>query len=108
MCLNHWKIRFIYAAPHELKECWADNDFDQYHQTALIRVLHPQYSHLQKWPTPEYDVDFSLVHELVHLLLEPLGANEFENEQELTLLEQTVNTITEIVITLENASDESE
>ena len=106
MGLNDWKIRFHFALPHELDGCWADNDFDQYHKTALVRVLHPQFGHLQKWPTPEYDVDFSVVHELVHLILEPLGANETDGDMELTLLEQTVNHITDLIITLENSNEQ--
>ena len=106
MGLNTWKIRFTYALPHELKDAWADADYDQYHQTALIRVLHPQFSHLQKWPVPEYDVDFSLVHELVHLMLDPLNVNDVEEGPEFTNLEQTVNKITEVIISLENQANE--
>ena len=106
MGLNQWSIRYIYALPHELKDAWADNDFDQYHQTALVRVLHPQFGHLQKWPTPEYDMDSSIVHELVHLLLDPLDVNETESETELALLEQTVNRITDLIVNLENNNNE--
>ena len=106
MGLNGWKIRYQFALPHELKDAWADNDFDQYHKTALVRVLHPQFGKLQAWPTPEYDVDYSLVHELVHLLLEPVGANDTETDIELTLLEQTVNAITDLIINLENQANE--
>jgi hypothetical protein len=100
--LTEWNIRFSYAEPHELGEAWADADFDPYHRTANIRILAPAWAHLQKWPVPEYSVDFSLVHELVHLLLEPCGVNDTSTEQQLITLEQLVNRITETVISLES------
>lgn len=106
--LNDWTIRFEYAPPHELGQAWADNDFDQYHKTALVRILHPNYAALQKWPAPPYSVDTSVVHELVHLLLDPLGANETENELEMTMLEQTINKLTDIFVSLENEQESSE
>ncbi len=100
--LDQWDIRFAFAAPHELGDAWADCDFDQYSRTALVRVLDPQFAHLQAFPAPPYDIDYSLVHEMVHLLLDPLGVNEPEDAITETLLEQTINSITDIVVALEN------
>ncbi len=108
MHLDDWQIRFTFAPPHELDGAWADADYDAYHKTALVRVLSPLYGHLQKWPTPEYDIDFSLVHELAHLLLEPLDVNEPREGIETTLLEQTVNKITSMVISLETQTNDDE
>lgn len=99
--LDDWDIRFSFAAPHELGEAWADNEFDQYHKTAAIRILAPQYEALQKWPTPPYDIDFSLLHELIHLSVEPLGVNDPKSDHELTNLEQFVNKFSSIIAGLE-------
>lgn len=99
--LNDWEIRFAYAEPHELGSAWADNQFDQYHKTALIRILAPRYAALQQWPTPEYDVDFSLIHELIHLAVEPMGVNDPTDDTQLCALEQFVNKFTGIIAALE-------
>ncbi len=106
--LTEWNIRFSFADPHELGDAWADADFDVFHRTAVVRILAPRFAHLQKWPTPEYSIDFSLVHELVHLLLEPVGCNATESELELIQLEQLVNRITTTVILLESEANEQE
>ena len=68
--LLDWDIKAKFVPLNELDhETEAHIAYDIYHSEAVISLLHPEQADLLGQKLHEYDVDFSLVHELVHLRL---------------------------------------
>jgi hypothetical protein len=99
--LEDWKISIHVARASELKKRTLGNihwDTDQ--KTAIIHVLDPAD---YKLPFPDVlaDIEFTLVHELIHLELAPVLAPLQRNDANRREEEHAVNHMTEALLHLE-------
>jgi hypothetical protein len=101
LSLQDWKIsvevvRAIELKPHTLGNVHWDRDT----KTAVIRVLDPADYHL---PAPEIlpDIEFTVVHELLHLELAPALAPLQRNDADRREEEHAVNQIASALLRLD-------
>ena len=98
--LSIWDISYKFASTLEIKGAWADNTFDPLHRRAIVRVVDEKWYALVARPIdPPFCVDINIVHELLHLVLEPLGVND-GIDGDITPLEQTINLLADIIVKL--------
>jgi len=90
--LGDWHIRARWAPPSEIGTSYGTCRFDINHKTALISVLSEEYADAYAFPSPPWDVDNIIVHELVHLVLAPL---QIEDD---VLQEQIINQLAEAFV----------
>jgi hypothetical protein len=97
LALQDWKISIEMARPSELKPSTLGNiRWDASDRTAVIRVLHPQEYRLA-CPAMITDMEFTVVHELIHLELSSLPRSQASRLDE----ERAVNRIAEALLTLD-------
>lgn len=95
--LDAWNITFILVHPSELKPKTLGNiHWDAEVKRASIKILSPEDYKLA-FPDALKDMEFTVVHELVHLQLSSLPRNEASRSAE----EKAVNTLTEALLSLE-------
>jgi hypothetical protein len=107
--LKHWAIKVVWAKSSELDDSentkvYGLNTFDPNHMTCLIQVLHPKNAEAT------YNVEETLIHELLHLFMFPLeSAAGFSikspTDQWETAMEQAINRLSEL---LNNGRTDSE
>ena len=101
--LEDWKITVEVARATELKPRTLGNiHWDSERKTAVIRVLDPADYSL---PFPEVlqDIEFTVVHELIHLELSPVLAPLQRNDANRREEEHAVNHMTEALLQLERS-----
>lgn len=101
--LQAWKISIVMSHASELKPKTLGNiHWDADSKTAVIRVLDASEYQL---PCPGMlaDMEFTLVHEMVHLELSALPRSQASRREE----EHAVNRITDALLALERRSDSS-
>jgi len=99
--LKHWTIKVVWARTGELDDAdnqkvYGLNTYDPNHMTSLIQILHP------KDADEAYNVEETLIHELLHLFMFPLeSAAGFSikspTDQWETAMEQTINRLSELL-----------
>jgi hypothetical protein len=95
--LEGWNITFKLVHPSELKPKTLGNiHWDSDVKSASIKVLSPADYKLP-FPDALKDMEFTIVHELVHLQLSSLPRNEASRSAE----EKAVNTLTEALLELD-------
>jgi hypothetical protein len=95
--LENWNISFKLVHPSELKPKTLGNiHWDADTRRADIKVLSP-VDYKMDFPDALKDMEFTVVHELVHLQLSSLPRNEASRSAE----EKAVNTITEALLNLD-------
>jgi hypothetical protein len=98
--LQDWKISIILSHPSELKPRTLGNiHWDSDKKAAVIRVLHPADYRMAYKPMLE-DMEFTVVHELIHLELSSLPRSEASRRDE----EYAVNQIAEALLKLDRAN----
>jgi hypothetical protein len=98
--LQDWKISIIMSHPSELKPRTLGNiHWDSDKKAAVIRVLHPADYKMAYKPMVE-DMEFTVVHELIHLELSSLPRSEASRSAE----EYAVNQIAEALLKLDRAN----
>jgi hypothetical protein len=98
--LQDWKISIVMSHPSELKPRTLGNiHWDSDKKAAVIRVLHPADYKMAYKPMLE-DMEFTVVHELIHLELSSLPRSEASRSAE----EYAVNQIAEALLKLDRAS----
>src|SRR5258708_5979510 len=89
--LDDWHISVVVAPAAELRQQTVGNVhwvLDK--KTAVIRILDPADYHLQ-WRPMLQDMEFTVVHELIHVQLAPLLSEVNRNEANRREEEYTVN-----------------
>ena len=89
--LMHWRITVSFGADYSLPNSWADAAINRYDETADIKIVEPAARHNSRRRTPIPEIEFSLVHELLEIVLDPL-LEECKDVNEL-LKEQAINRI---------------
>lgn len=99
--LKHWNVKVVWASVGELDDAdnlrvYGLNTYDPNHMTSLIQVLNP------KDADETYNVEETLIHELLHLFMFPLeSAAGFSikspTDQWETAMEQTINRLSELL-----------
>ncbi len=98
--LQDWKISIIMSHPSELKPRTLGNiHWDSDKKAAVIRVLHPADYKMAYKPMLD-DMEFTVVHELIHLELSSLPRSEASRSAE----EYAVNQIAEALLKLDRAN----
>jgi hypothetical protein len=98
--LQTWKISIVMSHPSELKPRTLGNiHWDTDKKAAVIRVLHPADYRMAYKPMLE-DMEFTVVHELIHLELSSLPRSEASRSAE----EYAVNQIAEALLKLDRAN----
>ena len=95
--LQNWNISVLMCAPTDLKPRTLGNiHWDADKKSAMIRVLEPAHYHV---PFREMldDMEFTVVHELIHLELSSLPRSDASRSAE----EHAVNQITEALLRLD-------
>jgi len=109
--LKHWTIKVVWAKAGELDDednlrVYGLNTYDPNHMTSLIQVLNP------KDADETYNVEETLIHELLHLFMFPLeSAAGFSikspTDQWETAMEQTINRLSELLNNGRTSSESS-
>ncbi len=95
--LEHWNITVKLVRPGELKPKTLGNiHWDADTRSAAIKVLSP-LDYRMEFTEAIKDMEFTVVHELVHLQLSSLPRNEASRSAE----EKAVNTITQALLDLD-------
>jgi hypothetical protein len=95
--LSDWKITAELVHPEQLRPATTGNiRWDSNKRTARIRVLHAADYHRPIQPMLE-DMEFTIVHELIHLQLSSLPRSEASRTDE----EHAVNRMTEALLELD-------
>ena len=99
--LKHWTITVVWAKKGELDDqehqrVYGLNTYDPNHMTSIIQILNP------KDADETYNVEETLIHELLHLFMFPLeSAAGFSikspTDQWETAMEQTINRLSELL-----------
>jgi hypothetical protein len=98
--LQDWKISIIMSHPSELKPRTLGNiHWDSDKKAAVIRVLHPGDYKMAYKPMLD-DMEFTVVHELIHLELSSLPRSEASRSAE----EYAVNQIAAALLKLDRAN----
>ena len=103
--LQSWKItlKIVQEGDFDSPNTFACVDRDRQQEVATIKILHPDGYH---WHLkPDYDPEFEIVHELVHLVFPfhpPIG----EDEKEITL-ELAINKTGKALLELDRRGDET-
>ena len=101
--LADWKISIVMSTAKELKPKTLGNiHWDATNKTAVIRVLAAAEYPLQ-CPVMLEDMEFTVVHELIHLELSSLPRSQASRRDE----EHAVNQITDALLALERRNDGS-
>ena len=98
--LATWNISVVLSAPSDLKPDTLGNiHWDADKKTAVIRVLDSGH-YTMACPEALADMEFTIVHELIHLELSSLPRSEASRRDE----EHAVNRITDALLKLDRAS----
>jgi hypothetical protein len=98
--LQDWKISIIMSHPSELKPRTLGNiHWDSDKKAAVIRVLHPA-DYKMPYKAMLDDMEFTVVHELIHLELSSLPRSEASRSAE----EYAVNQIAAALLKLDRAN----
>jgi hypothetical protein len=99
--LQDWDISIVIARATELKPRTLGNiHWDNHKKTATIRVLDPADYELP--PAQMYaDIEFTVVHELIHLELAPVLSEFSRNEANRRDEEHAVNQMAEALLQLQ-------
>jgi hypothetical protein len=98
--LQDWKISIVMSHPSELKPRTLGNiHWDSDKKAAMIRVLHPA-DYKMPYKAMLDDMEFTVVHELIHLELSSLPRSEASRRDE----EYAVNQIAEALLKLDRAN----
>jgi len=98
--LQDWKISIVMSHPSELKARTLGNiHWDSDKKAAVIRVLHPA-DYKMSYKAMLDDMEFTVVHELIHLELSSLPRSEASRRDE----EYAVNQIAEALLKLDRAN----
>ena len=98
--LGDWKISVIVARAADLRPQTVGNiHWDRDARTAVIRVLDPADYHME-WQPMLRDMEFTVVHELIHLELAPVLSDLQRSEANRKAEEYTVNHLTEALLQL--------
>ncbi len=96
--LEDWNISVIVARTTDLKPRTLGNiHWDSDKKTAVIRVLDPADYKLSD-PEILKDIEFTVVHELIHLKLSPLLSSVSRSEASRSDEERTVNSIADALL----------
>jgi hypothetical protein len=94
--LAHWRMSVEFGDPIELGTYIANESHQPSFETALIKILKPSaYSGL----FPQ-DMEQSLVHELLHILVFPLKPEGGYHGTQDFLFEQTIDRLARVLVTL--------
>ena len=102
--LQDWTITVEVSRASELKPKTLGNihwDLDK--KTAVIRVLDPADYHMPTMQAMLDDVEFTVVHELIHLEMAPVLADMQRNEANRREEEYAVNRMAEALLKLDRA-----
>ncbi|HTS29712.1 MAG TPA: hypothetical protein VMH81_27770 [Bryobacteraceae bacterium] len=98
--LQDWNISVMCAKAAELRPQTVGNiHWDRSAKTALIRVLDPADYHMA-WQPMLRDIEFTVVHELIHLELAPLLSDLQRSEANRREEEYTVNHLSDALLQL--------
>jgi hypothetical protein len=102
--LAHWKMSVRFGDPNEMGSCIANESHQPEFETALIKILKPSaYSGL----FPQ-DMEQSLVHELLHILVSPLEPEGGYHGTQDFLFEQTIDRLARILVALKRQAEKVE
>jgi hypothetical protein len=102
--LQDWHIAVLLSPADQLRHDTVGNvhwDLDQ--KTATIRILDPADYH-QPWQPMLLDMEFTIVHELIHLQLAPVLAGFPRNDTSRRDEEFAVNHMTEALLAFERTA----
>jgi hypothetical protein len=105
--LEDWDVSVVVTHPSDLKPHTLGNiHWDAEKKTAVIRVLDPSD---YKMPFDEIlkDIEFTVVHELIHLELQPVLAPLQRNDANRREEEHTVNHMAEALLKLDRANSKT-
>jgi hypothetical protein len=81
--LDDWTLRVQVVRQQELdRNTWGNAEWDPVKKTGTIKVLDPQDYNL-KGAELRQDMECTIVHELVHIRIAPLDANDYEIREEI-------------------------
>lgn len=99
--LQEWRISVMIAPASDLRPQTVGNiHWDSAGRTAVIRILDPADYHMA-WQPMLQDMEFTVVHELIHLELVPLLADLQRNEASRRDEEFAVNHLAEALLHLQ-------
>ncbi len=81
--LADWHVRAKWASIAEIGNSYGTCRFDINHKTALISVLSEEFADSYTFPSPPWDAENIIVHELVHLLLAPAQLEDDVYQEQL-------------------------
>lgn len=95
--LTAWTIDIRFAKHSELSEdnndlAYGDIKYEPLHRVATIRVLHPKYADSIEPPLPPHDPENVIIHEMLHLVTDPLvrKVGGEQHEQFINLMTATL------------------
>ncbi|MBI4902119.1 MAG: hypothetical protein HY820_00690 [Acidobacteria bacterium] len=98
--LSNWTVFVILSHPNGLRSGTLGNiRWDMDKRTAVIRVLHPS-DYRTPLPASMKDMEFTLVHELIHLMFASLPRNEESRTEE----EHSVNNLAAALLKLDSTA----
>ncbi len=100
--LQDWDITAVFVPVNELDtNADANVRYDLNHSAALIRILKPEHVELSGPRLHDYDPEYSVLHELVHLRLADISSSEESGYLE----ERAVNAITRALLDLDQGQE---
>jgi len=99
--LSDWDIKIVVARSTDLKKNTVGNiRWDREKKTAVIRVLDP-VDYKMAWSDTLRDIEFTVVHELIHLEMSPVLADLNRTDANRMEEEYAVNHMTEALLRLD-------
>jgi hypothetical protein len=99
--LEAWKISIVVSRAADLKPKTVGNiKWDRDKKTAVIRILDPADYHME-FPPMLRDIEFTVVHELIHLEMSPVLADLQRTEENRREEEFAVNHMADALLKLE-------
>ena len=99
--LADWDIKIVVARSTDLKKNTVGNiRWDRDKKTAVIRVLDP-VDYKMSWDDTLRDIEFTVVHELIHLEMSPVLADLNRTDANRMEEEYAVNHMTEALLKLD-------
>lgn len=96
--LNHWNIEVHIEPEKVMGQNTGTNDYNTEHLESIISILDPN-DHNE---TGGYDMEFILVHELLHLHIEVYRHSDTYDDRQHLDMEQAINSIARTLMDLEH------
>lgn len=99
--LKHWDIEVEFVQPKNMagEESLGEVNLDVYRKNATIYIIDPKHEWWKE--QDESDIEFTLLHEMLHVKLGEVSAlYDYENDAAKVIEEQYINDMTRVILNL--------